>query len=101
MDAIQNMHVNIEQSEFEKLWKKFDTENYGFVKGELFMRRLGVFDESKNDREPLNDESFNDDMTIDDSASEMGNNIPYANVNGSMQAYFTTNNDNNKHIYKT
>ena len=62
---------------------RFDTENYGFVKGEQFMKRLGVVNESSNEN-GHNDDPFNDDISIDDSASEFRNNIPYANLNGNL-----------------
>lgn len=51
------------------------------------MKRLGVANESSHEN-GHNDDPFNDDMSIDDSASEFGNNIPYANLNGNLLVIF-------------
>ncbi len=81
LNYINGMSIKIETEEFEKLWKKFDSENYGFVKGNAFLKRLGVSSESENNTKELM--SFEDDQSIDESESDF-NNIPYANINGKL-----------------
>jgi len=82
LNLINGMSIQIETEDFEKLWKKFDSENYGFVKGNAFLKRLGVANESENNSKDLI--SFEDDQSIDDSASEC-NNIPYASIKGKLK----------------
>lgn len=85
LNAIQGMHLKVDQDQFEKLWKKFDVENYGFVTGDAFLKRLGIQSDRAVENEFMSN-SF-DDISVDDSASQFGegNNIPYANVNATYK----------------
>lgn len=42
LNAINGMGIKMESDEFEKLWKKFDPEAFGFIKSEIFLKKLGI-----------------------------------------------------------
>ncbi|CAF0760256.1 unnamed protein product [Brachionus calyciflorus] len=52
MNAINGMGIKMELEEFDKLWKKFDQDGTGFVKSEVFLKRLGI------DLDTLKDDSM-------------------------------------------
>ena len=41
----------MEDDEFEKLWQKYDTENYGTIRAERLMSRLGIAMKDTGSRE--------------------------------------------------
>ena len=57
---------------------RFDSENYGFIKGHAFLKRLGVIKDSTDD-DTIS--ASNEEMSIDENTSQ---HIPYANVNNSF-----------------
>lgn len=49
LNAINLMNIKMDTDEYDKLWKKFDSENLGVVHSEMFLKKLGVFE--GNDRD--------------------------------------------------
>lgn len=41
-NTISSMGVKMDLIEYDKLWRKFDAENIGFVKAEDFLKKLGL-----------------------------------------------------------
>lgn len=39
---LSKLSIKMEEEEFNKLWIKFDAEEIGFVKSEVFAKKLGV-----------------------------------------------------------
>lgn len=71
------MGIKIESEEFEKLWKKFDTENLGYVKSEAFLKKLGLGS--------LVEESL--DSVIADFNEDAKFNVPQANLPGIFEHF--------------
>jgi len=47
-NTINLMNIKMDADEFDKLWKKFDTENIGVVHSDAFIKKLGVLDNSSD-----------------------------------------------------
>ena len=41
-NTIHSMGIKMEPEEFDKLWKKFDSEALGNVKADVFLKKLGL-----------------------------------------------------------
>lgn len=75
--TVTAMGIKIESEEFEKLWKKFDTENLGYVKSEAFLKKLGLGS--------LVEESL--DSVIADFNEDAKFNVPQANLPGIFEHF--------------
>lgn len=50
-NVLNKMGFYMEDDEFEKLWQKYDTENYGTIRAERLMSRLGIAMKDTGSRE--------------------------------------------------
>lgn len=73
MEKVNNFYLsdelNLEKNHMVKMCRRFDPENIGYVTSELFLKRLGLFNNSNSPNDSNN--SFQESSSI-----------PSANVSG-------------------
>ena len=97
LNTINKMAIKMEEEEFDKLWKKFDSVNSGFVKSEDFLKRLGIIN-SNTETNNL-DESLENFEALKSNRDHPPMSIPLANVDTSkitLKLNFTKHFENNK-----
>ena len=72
LGLLNKMTIRMEEEEFEKLWKKFDNQNTGFVKSGAFLKRLGVSGGGDHDESD----------GLESARMSTSSSIPYAQMTG-------------------
>jgi hypothetical protein len=71
LGLLNKMNIKMTEEDFDKLWKKFDQDNSGFVKSQFFLKKLGV--------SHVNDDS---DDHMDSARQSTSSSVPYAQMTG-------------------
>jgi Ca2+-binding EF-hand superfamily protein len=71
LGLLNKMNIKMDEDDFEKLWKKFDQDNSGYVKSQHFLKKLGVH--QSND---------NNDEYVDSARQSKASSIPFAQFTG-------------------